>query len=83
MSMLRRPTSSHWQAIAPLTDLRMTPQEFVERWDVTYAELGQIIGVSEDTVKHWFCRSLKSKRLPKAHHLTRLGYVNYIWLKME
>jgi len=33
--------------------LAIAPQEFVEKWDLTHAELAELVGVSVDSVNSW------------------------------
>jgi ribosome-binding protein aMBF1 (putative translation factor) len=59
----------------------MHPKDFMERWDVTRAELAQILNKSSTTIDHWF--SAKSKLEPPQEVLKRLDEIHARFLQWE
>lgn len=76
----RYPENQHWQSLDKLFGSMMEPEEFVNYWHVTYSELGKIVGCSESTAAHWFCRT--DKRPPTNRHKQRLALVHKVWSKI-
>ena len=78
----RYPRQEHWQSLDKLSDLLMEPQEFVSHWRVSHSELAKIVGCSESTVAHWFCRNSTNRALPNNYHKLRLAMVHKLWSKI-
>ncbi len=60
----------------------MTPEEFLAHWDVTHAELADIVGKTQGHVAHWFTQG-KSRKEPSKDDLRRLSEVHHIWMGYE
>jgi uncharacterized membrane protein len=58
--------------------LRMSPQDFYAKWNVTHAQMARICGCSEPTVNRWFSQG-RGSRSPEAIHLRRLAEMNLLW----
>ncbi len=56
----------------------MSPEEFVNKWQIDKKELAKLLSVSYPVVERWFFVSGKNKRDPKANHLNRLSEIDYI-----
>ena len=76
----RIPGRRHWQALEEVRFLRLEPDEFLQRWAVTYEELAKICNCSVATVKLWF--SLKNRREASDIYKIKLAIVHQIWMKL-
>jgi hypothetical protein len=56
----------------------MSPQTFLQRWDLNYPDLAQLLGVSRDTIGHWFSTGVGSRPAPE-HHCRRLATIDFFW----
>lgn len=56
----------------------ITPDEFMEHWQVSVNELAAILGVSAKTVYQWRVQT-ESGRPPDKNVLKQLHYVHVIW----
>ncbi|NEO26785.1 MAG: helix-turn-helix domain-containing protein [Kamptonema sp. SIO4C4] len=60
----------------------MTPQQFYQKWDVTYEQMAEICQRSRSTVQRWFGRGAVYRR-PTAHDLQRLAVMDFLWEQWE
>ncbi|MBD0388648.1 MAG: hypothetical protein ICV54_19625 [Nostoc sp. C3-bin3] len=78
-SQRQTPASQHWEELARVSSLFMTPEEFLANWDVSAQELAQIAGTSVSTVNHWFTENARS---PQPYHKFRLALIHRRWLRL-
>jgi len=79
----KRPGREQWEALAHYNRLHcMTPEEFLQHWDVTHAELADIVGKTPGHVAHWFTKGT-SRKEPSPDDLRRLSEVHHIWMGYE
>jgi len=82
----RHPHREQWDILKRHDDARsqcsMEPDEFLKHWNVTYAELAEIVGKSPGHVGHWFSKG-KSHKPPSENDRRRLAEVHYIWTNYE
>ncbi len=60
----------------------LNPAQFLEAWDVSYADLAKLSGVSRSTIEHWFSQSA-SHREPSLLHQRRLSAIDRLWRHIE
>ena len=59
------------------SQMQMTPQEFVSKWDVNYEEVSLICNSSISTVGFWFSYSV-NQRQPTRNDMRHLALVDFI-----
>ena len=74
------PSTRHWEELSRLSEVFMSPQEFLSFWDISLKELAQIIGVAPNTVHHWLARNPRSQ--PQPHHLFKLALIHKRWSRL-
>lgn len=74
------PCSQHWDELARVSTLFMTPEEFLASWDVSAQELAKIAGTSTTTVNHWFIGN--GARSPQPYHKFRLALIHRRWVRL-
>jgi DNA-binding transcriptional regulator YiaG len=73
------PDRQHWDELARVSSLFMSPEEFLDNWDVSPQELAQIAGTSLTTVNHWFSEGARS---PQPYHKFRLALIHRRWTRL-
>lgn len=62
----------------------MTPEDFMQHWDISVAELAQLTGKSRETVYHWIGGSTaKSKRDAPIDVIRQLELIHAVWLLFD
>ena len=56
----------------------MSPQAFLQRWELDYPDLARLVGVTRNTVAHWFSSGVGSRPAPE-HHCQRLATIDFLW----
>ncbi|MBD1908347.1 MULTISPECIES: helix-turn-helix domain-containing protein [Cyanophyceae] len=59
------------------SQIQMTPQEFVSKWDVNYEEVSLICNRSISTVSFWFSYGV-NQRQPTRNDMRHLALVDFI-----
>lgn len=74
------PTSSQWELFERYRNCPqpMSPQTFLQNWDLNYPDLARLTGVSRDSVSHWFSTGAGSRPAP-IHHRRRLATIDFLW----
>lgn len=79
--MARPPSEQHWQLFEHLY-LRcpppLHPAQFLEAWEISYADLAKLAGVSRSTIEHWFSQGV-AHREPSLMHQRRLATIERLW----
>ncbi len=78
----RYPNKRHWTLLSELDSHALSPEEFLNHWDVTHADLARICKCSVPTVDRWFSRG-KNHREPTAEHKQRLAITHRLWSRAE
>jgi hypothetical protein len=60
----------------------MSPQTFLQHWNLDYPDLARLVGVSRDTVGHWFSTGRGSRPAPEAH-CRRLATIDFFWRNLD
>jgi hypothetical protein len=83
--MQRYPSAHHWHLFEIYRTLPypMSPDVFLQRWNVNYSELSRLCQASSSTVQHWFLLNKRSRRIPKDHHCRRLAEIDLLWQRSE
>lgn len=76
------PDRQHWDELARVSTLFMSPQEFLAIWDVTVQQLAQIAGTSRTTASHWFSQDGCDVRSPQPYHMFRLALIHRRWSRL-
>lgn len=78
------PTLEQWRLFERYQDCPpiMTPQAFLQHWDLDYPDLARLVGVSRNTVAHWFSAGAGS-RPPQDHYCRRLATIDFAWRNLE
>lgn len=82
---MKTPTRTQWKQFTLYKNARaqsMTPEEFRQHWDVTHAQLAELVGKSPSTVAHWFS-SGAHKRVPTKDDERRLAEIHALWSQFE
>jgi DNA-binding transcriptional regulator YiaG len=74
------PDQQHWDELARVSSLFMSPEEFLASWDVSAQELARIAGTSTTTVNHWFTAG--GARSPQPYHKFRLALIHRRWTRL-
>lgn len=74
-------THQHWKLLKQVSDISMSPQEFISHWHVTQEQLAKIADCSLSEVKRWFTQGKTYKQPPK-HCKMRLAVVHRLWSKI-
>jgi hypothetical protein len=74
------PTTEQWQLFERYRTCPapMSPQTFLQNWELGYPDIAQLIGVSRHTVAHWFSTGAGSRSAPE-HHCRRLATIDFLW----
>lgn len=56
----------------------MSPQVFLQHWDLDYPDLARLLNVSRNTVRHWFSTGIGSRPAPEPH-CRRLATIDFLW----
>ncbi|AFZ15520.1 hypothetical protein Cri9333_4744 (plasmid) [Crinalium epipsammum PCC 9333] len=77
-------SEQQWQRIFAFihSEILMTPQEFISKWDVTQAFMAEICDCDESTVSSWFA-SGRSYSPPLRHHKLALALADLILSDFE
>ncbi|MBD3886418.1 hypothetical protein IFO70_32555 [Phormidium tenue FACHB-886] len=46
----------------------VSPQTFLQRWELDYPDLARLTGMTRDTVRHWFSSGAGSRPVPQTHY---------------
>ena len=78
------PTDDQWALFARYQDCPppLHPRTFLQLWDLDYPQLAQLVGVSRDTVAHWFSTGSGSREVPLAH-CRRLATIDFLWRQSD
>jgi hypothetical protein len=78
------PTNSQWELFERYRNCPppMSPQVFVQRWNLDYPAIARLVGVSRDTVSHWFSSGAGSRPAPE-QHCRRLATIDFAWRNLE
>jgi transcriptional regulator with XRE-family HTH domain len=79
---LKTPTRQHWRICTLFDALTLEPKEFLSYWDVTHAELAELLGKSRSTVAHWFSEG-QARRYPSEADKRRLAEIHALWMIFE
>ena len=58
------------------------PAKFLEAWEVSYADLAKLSGVSRSTIEHWFSQGA-AHREPSLMHQRRLAAIDRLFRSVE
>ncbi len=64
------------------SQIQMTPQEFVSKWEVNYEEVSLICNRSISTVGFWFSYGVNQRR-PNTNDMRHLALVDFILNNFE
>lgn len=59
------------------SQLQMTPEQFVNKWEVKYEEVSLICDRSPLTVGFWFCQTV-NRRQPNRNDMRHLALVDFL-----
>jgi hypothetical protein len=80
--MARPPSDQHWQLFEHLY-LRcpppLHPAQFLESWEVSYADLAKLAGVSRSSIEHYMMSHAASHREPSLIQQRRLSAIDRLW----
>jgi hypothetical protein len=76
------PHKKHWERLKEVDSQGLEPEEFLQRWRVTHADLAKICRVSKVTVDRWFSHG-NDRRTPRAEHKSRLFYIHREWIRVS
>ena len=85
--MARPPSDQHWQLFEHLY-LRcpppLHPAQFLEAWEVSYADLAKLSGCSRSTVEHWLSNPTStSHREASLMQQRRLSAINRLFRHVD
>lgn len=75
------PTDQQWRLFERYQNCPppMSPQAFLQQWNLLdYADIARLVGVSRNTVAHWFSTGRGSRPAPEAH-CRRLATIDFLW----
>lgn len=61
----------------------MHPKEFKEHWDITYKQMAQLLGTTEETVKQWFRESRNIQPAPSVEAALDQWHIRFLTWKAE
>ncbi|MGV0028188.1 hypothetical protein [Phormidesmis priestleyi] len=78
------PTDSQWELFERYRNCPppMSPQVFLQRWNLDYPDIARLVGVSRDTVGHWFSTGAGSRPAPLPY-CRRLASIDFLWCNSE
>ncbi|WP_088890006.1 hypothetical protein [Leptolyngbya ohadii] len=56
----------------------MSPQTFLQRWDLDYPDLARLLNINRNTVRHWFSTGSGSRPAPEQYR-RRLATIDFFW----
>ncbi len=77
----RTPGDEHWKALAAIESCQLEPEQFLQYWDVTYADLARICHCAVPTVKRWFASA--DHHAPTVFHKLCLALAHRTWSKLR
>ncbi|BAU16124.1 unknown protein (plasmid) [Leptolyngbya sp. NIES-3755] len=78
------PTDEQWELFDRYRNCPppLSPQTFLQRWELDYPDIARLVGVTRDTVAHWFSTGAGSRPAPE-HHCRRLATIDFVWRNAE
>jgi len=84
--MARPPSEQQWQLFEHLY-LRcpppLHPAKFLESWEVSYADLAKLAGVSRSSIEHYMMSHAASYREPSLMHQRRLSAIDRLFRHVD